>query len=194
MLSFRKARQDDSTDLTLCMDAAARGLSAWGWSNFSNKGQSAFEFGRERIRTDESSKLYFKNWVVCELNNSLLGAFLGFRVDDPYPAIDFDNFPKYFHPIIELERCASGSWLLQAISILPEFRGKGYAIHILREIEAIAKHSGVKQITLQVESENEVAFGFYQRNGYREIERRPSIPFPGSKDSGDYILMCKELT
>ena len=194
MLSFRKARQDDSTDLTLCMDAAARGLSAWGWSNFSNKGQSAFEFGRERIRTDESSKLYFKNWVVCELNNSLIGAFLGFRVDDPYPEINFDNSPKYFYPIIELERCASGSWLLQAISILPEFRGKGYAIHILREVEADAKQSGVKQIALQVESENEVAFGFYQRNGYREIERRPSIPFPGSKDSGDYILMCKELT
>ena len=194
MLSFRKARQDDSTDLTLCMDAAARGLSAWGWSNFSNKGQSAFEFGRERIRTDESSKLYFKNWVVCELNNNLIGAFLGFSVDDPYPEIDFDNLPKYFHPIIELERCASGSWLLQAISILPEFRGKGYAIHILREVEADAKQSGVKQIALQVESENEVAFGFYQRNGYREIERRPSIPFPGSKDSGDYILMCKDLT
>ena len=194
MLDFRKARQADSTDLTLCMDAAARGLSAWGWSNFSHKGQSAFEFGRERIRTDESSKLYFKNWVVCELNNNLIGAFLGFTVDDPYPEIDFDNLPKFFHPIIELERCASGSWLLQAISILPEFRGKGYAIHILREIEAIAKHSGVKQITLQVESENEVAFGFYQRNGYREIERRPSIPFPGSKDSGDYILMCKDLT
>lgn len=194
MLDFRKARQADSTDLTLCMDAAARGLSAWGWSNFSHKGQSAFEFGRERIRTDESSKLYFKNWVVCELNNNLIGAFLGFTVDDPYPEIDFDNLPKYFHPIIELERCASGSWLLQAISILPEFRGKGYAIHILREVEADAKQSGVKQIALQVESENEVAFGFYQRNGYREIERRPSIPFPGSKDSGDYILMCKELT
>ena len=194
MLDFRKARQADSTDLTLCMDAAARGLSAWGWSNFSHKGQSAFEFGRERIRTDESSKLYFKNWVVCELNNNLIGAFLGFTVDDPYPEIDFDNLPKYFHPIIELERCASGSWLLQAISILPEFRGKGYAIHILREVEADAKQSGVKQIALQVESENEVAFGFYQRNGYREIERRPSIPFPGSKDSGDYILMCKDLT
>ena len=94
MLDFRKARQADSTDLTLCMDAAARGLSAWGWSNFSQKGQSAFEFGRERIRTDESSKLYFKNWVVCELNNNLIGAFLGFTVDDPYPEIDFDNLPK----------------------------------------------------------------------------------------------------
>ena len=60
MLDFRKARQADSTDLTLCMDSAARGLSAWGCSNFSHKGQSAFEFGRERIRTDESSKLYLK--------------------------------------------------------------------------------------------------------------------------------------
>ena len=27
----------------------------------------------------------------------------------------------------------------------------------------------------------------------REVDRRPSIPFPGSQDSGDYILMSKRL-
>ena len=77
-IQIRQASESDSTNLTLCMDMAARGLSAWGWGNFAEKGQSSFEFGRERIRTDDSSNLYFKNWYVAESNNKLIGAFLGF--------------------------------------------------------------------------------------------------------------------
>lgn len=192
-MQIRKALEGDSTNLTLCMDMAARGLSAWGWGNFAKKGQSSFEFGRERIRTDESSNLYFKNWFVAETYNKLIGAFLGFVVEEPYPDPDFDTIPKYFHPIIELEKRASGCWLLQAISILPEYRGMGYAKHLLSEVESIAKNTGVSKIALQVEDENTIALGFYKKNNYVEIDRRPVIPFPGSKDGGYYILMCKDL-
>ena len=39
------------------------------------------------------------------------------------------------HPIVELEKVASGSWLLQVISILPEFRGYGFASQLLRKVE-----------------------------------------------------------
>ena len=105
----------------------------------------------------------------------------------------FDTIPKYFHPIIELEKRASGCWLLQAISILPEYRGMGYAKHLLSEVESIAKNTGVSKIALQVEDENTIALGFYKKNNYVEIDRRPVIPFPGSKDGGYYILMCKDL-
>lgn len=193
MMHIRKASKEDSTNLALCLDMAARGLSAWGWGQFAQKGQSPFEFGRERIRTDNSSNLYFENWFVAEKNNKLIGAFLGFIVEDPYPVRDFDTIPKYFHPIIELEKCASGCWLLQAISILPEFRGKGYAKHLLKKVEEVAKNTGIDKIALQVEDENTVAFSFYEKSNYREVDRRPSIPFPGSQDSGDYILMSKCL-
>ena len=82
-IQIRQASESDSTNLTLCMDMAARGLSAWGWGNFAKKGQSSFEFGRERIRTDDSSNLYFKNWYVAESDNKLIGAFLGFVLKVP---------------------------------------------------------------------------------------------------------------
>ena len=49
-------------------------------------------------------------------------------------------------------------------------------------------------IALQAEEVNEIAFNTYQRNGYVEVDRRPYIPFPGSDDAGDYVLMWKELT
>ena len=51
----------------------------------------------------------------------------------------------------------------------------------------------MKRIALQVEEVNEIAFNTYQKNGYIEVDRRPYIPFPGSDDTGDYVLMWKEL-
>ena len=63
----------------------------------------------------------------------------------------------------------------------------------LKKVEEVAKNSGIDKIALQVENENIVAFNFYEKSNYREVDRRPSIPFPGSQDSGDYILMSKCL-
>ena len=115
-------------------------------------------------------------------------------MDDPYPDIDLDAVPQCFRPCVELERVASGCWLLQAIAILPQYRGKGLARQLLDKAESVARDSGTNRIALQVEEVNEVAFKTYQRNGYVEVDRRPYIPFPGSDDTGDYVLMWKELT
>ena len=137
---------------------------------------------------------YFKNWRVAESQSKFVGAFFGFSVDDPYPDIDLDAVPHCFRPCVELERVASGCWLLQAIAILPEYRGKGLARQLLDRAGSVAKESGTNRIALQVEEVNEVAFKTYQSNGYVEADRRPYVHFPGSEDTGDVVLMWKELT
>ena len=38
MMHIRKASIEDSTNLALCLDMAARGLSAWGWGNLLKRG------------------------------------------------------------------------------------------------------------------------------------------------------------
>jgi ribosomal protein S18 acetylase RimI-like enzyme len=88
---------------------------------------------------------------------------------------------------------AAGSWLLQAISILPEFRGQGHANALLAKAEEEAKGSGAKAITLQVEEINQIALKTYTSNGYAELDRRELIPFPVSQDLGGIILMGKNL-
>ena len=35
--------------------------------------------------------------------------------------------------------------------------------------------------------------GYYFNKIFEEIDRRPYIPFPGSHDTGDFILMMKNL-
>ena len=55
------------------------------------------------------------------------------------------------------------------------------------------KALGLKSISLQVEEINNIALEIYKKNGFEEIDRRAYIPFPGSKDTGDFILMMKNL-
>ena len=193
-LLFRNATEDDCTELALIRDIAGRRMPSYLWSQETGQGQSYFEYGREKIRTDANSNSYFRNWLVAETQSKFVGAFFGFSVEDPYPEIDLDAVPECFRPCIELERVASGCWLLQAIAILPQYRGKGLARQLLGKAESVAKDSGTNRIALQVEEVNEVAFKTYQSNGYVEVDRRPYVHFPGSDDTGDVVLMWKELT
>ena len=193
-LQFRTATEDDCTELALMIDVAGRRLPSYLWSQEVGQGQSCFEYGREKIRTDVNNNAYFKNWLVAESQSKFVGAFFGFSVDDPYPDIDLDAVPECFRPCVELERIASGCWLLQAIAILPEYRGRGLARQLLGNAESVAKDAGANRIALQVEEVNEGAFKTYQRNGYVEVDRRPYVHFPGSQDTGDVVLMWKEIS
>ena len=193
-LQFRTATEDDCTELALIRDIAGRRMPSYLWSQEVGQGQSYFEYGREKIRTDANNNAYFKNWLVAEFQDKFVGAFFGFSIENPYPEIDLDAVPECFRPCIELERVASGCWLLQAIAILPQYRGKGLARQLLDKAGSVAKDSGTNRIALQVEEVNEVAFKTYRSNGYIEVDRRPYVHFPGSEDTGDVVLMWKELT
>ena len=193
-LQFRNATEDDCTELALIRDIAGRRMPSYLWSQEVGQGQSYFEYGREIIRTDMNSNSYFKNWLVAESQSKFVGAFFGFSVDEPYPEFDLATVPECFRPCVELERVASGCWLLQAIAILPQYRGKGLARQLLNKAGSVAKDSGANRIALQVEEVNEVAFKTYQSNGYVEVDRRPYVHFPGSDDTGDVVLMWKKLT
>ena len=45
----------------------------------------------------------------------------------------------------------------------------------------------------QVQEDNKIAVHTYKKNGYVELNRRPFVSFLGSHDSGDYLLMGKNL-
>ena len=192
-VQFRTGIESDATSLALLFDAAGRRIVSYFWSLYAAEGQSFFEFGRENIRTNDEGKSFHKNWQIAELDNKLLGAFFGFRVPDPYPEISYDEEPEWWIPFLELEKSAAGSWLLQAISVLPEYRGQGHAHALLSKAEEVAKDNGANKITLQVEAINQIAVKTYTSNGYTELARRELIPFPFSQDTGDIILMEKNL-
>ena len=52
MLKFRRGAKSDATSLALFLDAAGRRLPSYFWSLYAAEGQSYFEFGREKTRTN----------------------------------------------------------------------------------------------------------------------------------------------
>ena len=63
----------------------------------------------------------------------------------------------------------------------------------MAKAEEVAKENSATKITLQVEEINQIAVKTYTSNGYSELGRRKLIAFPFSADTGDIILMEKNL-
>jgi GNAT superfamily N-acetyltransferase len=192
-LKFRSATIDDADHLVVLLDAASRRLVSWYWNTMSEPGQSYFEVGRNRIRTNSESPNYFTKWWIAELEGRIVGAMNGYFIAQPYDPGDISGFPDVYTPMIELEGVAEGTWFMQIASVYPEHRGKGIGTAMLRKAEAIARHSGANRLSLMVESANRDAHRFYERFGFTDWARRPFITFPGSTDKGDWILMGKDV-
>ena len=90
-MNFRSGTQVDSTSLALILDSAGRRLPSYVWSLYADDGQSFFEFGREKIRTEVEANSYCCNWHIGESDNKFIGAFYGFSVENPYPEIDYEK-------------------------------------------------------------------------------------------------------
>jgi ribosomal protein S18 acetylase RimI-like enzyme len=190
---FRAATEADCSDLAILLDAASRRIVSWIWSGMAEPGQSWFEVGRERIRNNADSTSYYKNWLVVQKGDRVAGAMYGFLIEKPYVMPDLSEVPKAIHPLIELDQVAQGTWYLQVAAVFPEYRGQGLGTAILNHAESLATDRGATQISLAVEGDNIRAHQLYLRHGFREWATRPFVPFPGSDDTADWILMVKDL-
>jgi ribosomal protein S18 acetylase RimI-like enzyme len=190
---FRQAQESDALDLACLIDSASRGLACWLWSTLREPGQGTIEVGRHRIRTLSASPLYYGAFTVAEIDGAIAGALTGRLIPVPYERGDSADLPDVFAPLLELEAVAAGSWYLTVISVYPEFRGQGLGSALLRKAEEIARLTEAPQMSLAVGDANPGALKLYLRHGFEEWTRRPYVPFPGSMDKGDWILLKKEI-
>lgn len=190
---FRQARESDALDLACLIDCASRGLALWLWSTLRAPGQSSIEVGRHRIRTVTASPLHYGAFTVAEIDGACAGALTGRMIPLPYHRGDSADLPEVYRPVLELEAVAAGSWYLNVVAVYPEFRGQGIGSALLGKAEEIASLAGAPRISLLVEEANAGALKLYLKHGFREWARRPYIPFPGSLDEGDWILLKRDL-
>jgi ribosomal protein S18 acetylase RimI-like enzyme len=190
---FRQARESDALDLACLIDCASRGLALWLWSTLRAPGQSSIEVGRQRIRTNTASPLHYGTFTVAEIDGTIAGALTGRSIPLRYERGDSADLPDAFAPVLELEAVAAGSWYLHVVAVYPEFRGQGVGSALLSKAEEIAHLAVAPQISLIVEEINARALKLYLQHGFREWARRPYIPFPGSMDEGDWILLKKDI-
>jgi GNAT superfamily N-acetyltransferase len=192
-VAFRVGRPEDASDLAILLDAASRRVASWFWSTMAAPGQSWLEVGRDRLLHLPETTSYHSKWQVAESEGRTVGAFFGFSVPDPYDRLDLNELPAPLRAMFELEVVAKGCWLLQAVALFPEQRGKGHGPALIARACQAARDAGHRRIALEVESPNTGALSLYRKCGFSEWDRRTYVPFPGSDDEGDWILMAKDL-
>ena len=64
---------------------------------------------------------------------------------------------------------------ITSISVLREWMGQGIAANLLKQCITHAKDSGMRQISLEVASNNQPAIGLYEKNGF--VAGQTNTPF-----------------
>ena len=193
MLTFRTATPDDATDLALLLDAASRRLVSWRWSTLAAPGQSWFEVGRTRIRTLTDNQAHYANWLVAEVEGHPVGGLNAHPVPGAVEETDLTEIDPVFHPLIALEPLTAGTFYIMAAAIFAEHRGRGYGSILLDKAAELARGHGLTRLSLMTESFNEGARRLYLRHGFRDLDHRPFVAFPGSDEAGDWTLMIRDL-
>lgn len=191
-LNFRAARVEDSSDLAVLADMATRRLTSHLWSLNAADGRSPFAVGREAIRSNSSQFAHFTNWQAAESEGIVVGGLNGYSIQ-PVEVGIAAPVPAPVVPLNDLKAVAVGTWYISAAAIFEEYQGRGYGTALLTKAAKIATGEGHERQTLMVGSFNEGAYRLYARSGFREWERRPFQPFPGSDDPGEWILMYRDL-
>lgn len=193
MPAFRPATPDDATDLALLLDSASRRLVSWRWSTMAAPGQSWFEVGRARILTLTDNQSHYANWLVAEVDGRTVGGLNAHPVPEKVDVPDLSDLDPVFHPLVELEPQTAGTLYIMVAAIFAEQRGKGYGRALLDKAEELARGRGLRRMSLMTESFNDGARRLYHRNGFRDLDQRPFVAFPGTDEAGYWTLMVKDL-
>jgi ribosomal protein S18 acetylase RimI-like enzyme len=191
--SVRAATAHDASDIVVLIDIASRGLLTALWSLLASPGQSALEIGRERIMSRPDLPSHLSNWHLAERLSGIIGGYAGYRVPTPYDPGDVGGLPDFYGPMLELEALAAGTWHLVSLAVYAEERGAGIGSRLLDHATQAARAAGCASMTIMANSSNAGACRLYLRHGFREKARRPSVPFEGSSDRGDWILFERRI-
>jgi GNAT superfamily N-acetyltransferase len=191
--TVRTAAPRDASDVVVLIDIASRGLLTALWAGLAAPGQSALEVGRERIRHRTDLPSHVSNWHVAEAGGEIVGGYAGYAVPSPYDPSDVGDLPAFYRPMLELEALAAGTWHLVSLAVYREARNRGVGSSLLDHATETARADRCSAMTIMANSANGGACRLYLRRGFVETARRPSVPFQGSSDRGDWILFTKPI-
>lgn len=189
---LRKAVPADGPVLAELLNAAGEGLPSYLWSQLAGPGEDPMEVGARRAAAS-SGGFSYRHAHIAMVGNELAGMLLGYALPDPYDDSELGDAPPVVRPLLELEAQVPGSWYINAVAALPQFRGRGVGTFLLNIAEFLARAAGSSVTSLIVAEDNAGAVRLYERLGYETLDRRPVHAYPGCHHAGDWLLMRKSF-
>lgn len=185
-LTLRPARRGEARVAARLMQIAADGMADYTWSTLAEPGDDLLDVGEQRLARI-GAPMSFENATFAELD----GMMLGFAVPDGDVPVAGPDADPVLAPLMELEQ--PNSFYICALAVFEKRRGIGIGSVLLRAAERMAASQGFDTMSLIVFEQNVGALKLYQRAGYEEVARRPLIPHPLLRFTGDALLVAKKL-
>jgi ribosomal protein S18 acetylase RimI-like enzyme len=169
---------------------AGEGLPLYLWTRLAGTGEDPWEVGRRRAMREQGSFSY-RNALVREEAGRVVATLIGYALaEDPAPS-DYDAMPPMFVPLQQLEDLVPGTWYVNVLATLPEYRGRGFGTALLAEAESCAHRAGCHAVSIIVADGNPGALRLYQRAGYRPMASRPMMKEAWQNAGENWMLLTR---
>lgn len=154
-------------------------------------GETAWDVGRRRTARDEGSFSY-RNAVMIDHDGGRAGCLIGYEIpDEPKPIAA--GMPAMFVPMQELENLAPGTWYVNVLAVMPQFRGHGLGTKLLGLADDTARSLCKRGLSVMVADSNRGARRLYERCSYRPRATRPAVKEDWLNDVSGWVLLTKRL-
>ncbi len=187
---FRDATPADVRDIATLYLMASGGVAEVIWDGLRQADEDVVDAGARRYaRVGEDFS--FENCAVAETRGRVMGLLHAFpmHVD---PEFDPSTMDPVLRPYAELE--ADASYYIAGVALRAECRGRGIGTKMMKLAELRAMTRGFRRLSLIAFEENAKAVRFYERLGYRTVDRRLVKPHRFIPYSGHVLLMVKDLS
>lgn len=169
-LILRPAGPDDALSLVEIVEMASEGMVTHVWKGMAEPGETPRDVGLRRARRGEGSFSH-GNATLATLAGRVQGGLVGYPLGAAQP-ID-EDMPAMFVPLQELENLAAGSWYVNVLAVMPDWRSHGIGRRLLFEAERQARDCGCTRMSIIVSSANAGARRLYERFGFEFRAERP---------------------
>lgn len=187
----RHACIDDAPVLAELVNSAGEGLPVYLWSKLAGPGETAQEVGCRRAARETGSFSY-RNATIIEHEGRPAGALIGYEIPDTPEPVD-PEMPEMFVPLQELENLAPGTWYVNVLAVLPNFRNFGLGTKLLGLADETGRQLGKRGMSVIVSDANTGARRLYERLGYRKLAQRKMVKEDWVNDGQEWILLTKAL-
>lgn len=189
---YRRATPDDALAMAELVNIAGEGLPLYLWTKMAGPGDSPWQIGQQRARRDMGSFSY-RNTVVGQVDGNVVCALIGYSLPDQPEPVNYEEMPRMFVPLQELEDLVPGTWYVNVLATYRDYRGHGYGSELLSIAEQLAVDDARQGMSIIVSDANDGARRLYNRQGYREMATRPMIKETWDNPGEHWVLLEKRL-
>lgn len=190
-MNITNATPQQSPQMAYLINIAGEGLPYYFWSQ-NSAGRDPYAIGAERAARPESAFSY-RNARVMQSGDKVVGMCLAYALPAPYELDQAEELPHVIRALKQLESKAAGHWYINALATDSDYRQQGIATQLMQDSFDLGRSRGCSRSSIIVLDDNQPAKALYLKLGYEELTRTESVPFPGAKHQGDWVLLSMRL-